>query len=165
MRSRTKKQLMNEKRTAALLERAKVGHLATVGPDGAPYVVPVQFAINGETLYFHSAAEGQKLENLLRDARICFEVYEDFGLSYALDCEYACAVNTKYESAVIFGKARLVEKQEEKERALRYIVRKYAPEIADKPFLRQIYLRTAVVAVEIESCTGKAFCGKEGASL
>ena len=163
MRSRTKKQLMDEERTAELLMRAKIGHLATLNENGAPYVVPVQFAVMEGKLYFHSAMEGQKLQNILRDGRVCFEICEEMGLLYDPDSESACAVNTKYESAVIFGTGQLIERQEEKERALRCIVGKYAPELAGKPFRPQSFANTAVVAVEIGACTGKAFRGREEA--
>ena len=35
----------------ARFEEASVAHLATVGADGAPHIVPVTFALNGDTLY------------------------------------------------------------------------------------------------------------------
>jgi PPOX class probable F420-dependent enzyme len=34
------------------LESHRVGHLATAGTDGAPHVVPVCYALDGEALYF-----------------------------------------------------------------------------------------------------------------
>ena len=35
----------------AFLEQQRVGHLATVAPDGAPHVVPVCYALVGEAVY------------------------------------------------------------------------------------------------------------------
>lgn len=160
MRERTKKQLMRPEQTIALLERAKTGHLGTIRKSGAPYVVPVQFVLLDGKIYFHGAAEGEKLENMLRDNRVCFEVCQEFGLSYSKDAEQACAVNTKYESAVVFGEARIIEDKSEKERALRSLVEKYVPEFANKEFNAQSLARTAVIAIEKLEYTGKEFRGR-----
>ncbi len=35
----------------ARFEEALVGYLATVGADGAPHLVPITFALNGDTIY------------------------------------------------------------------------------------------------------------------
>lgn len=40
MRTRTKKQLMDREKTMALLQRAQIGHLATVDQDGATLCCP-----------------------------------------------------------------------------------------------------------------------------
>ena len=122
MRTRTKKQLMDREKTMALLQRAQIGHLATVDQDGAPYVVPLQFVALEDVIYLHGAAEGEKFENMMRDGRMCLEVCQDFGLCYDENSAYACAVNAKYESAVVRGRARFVEDPAEKEKALRCLI-------------------------------------------
>ncbi len=160
MRERTKKQLMQPEQTLALLKRAKTGHLGTTRQDGAPYVVPVQFVLLGGKIYLHGAREGEKLENLLRDGRVCFEVCQEFGLSYTKDAQQACAVNTKYESAIVFGEAKVIEDAGERERALRGLVEKYVPEFAKKEFSAQALARTAVIAIENLEYTGKEFRGR-----
>lgn len=160
MRERTKKQLMRPEQTLALLARAKTGHLGTVRESGAPYVVPVQFVLLDGKIYLHGAAEGEKLENMLRDKRVCFEVCQEFGLSYSKDAGQACAVNTKYESAIAFGEARVVQEQEERLRALRALVEKYVPEFSQKGFSEQSLGRTAVIAIENLEYTGKEFRGR-----
>ena len=154
MRERTKRQLMQPAQTMALLERAKTGHLGTIRQNGAPFVM-----LDGR-IYIHGAEEGEKLENMLRDRRVCFEVCQEFGLSYAKDSQQACAVNTKYESAVVFGEARAVEDEGEQERALRSLVAKYVPEFAAKEFGTQTFARTAVVAIENLEYTGKEVRGR-----
>ena len=160
MRERTKKQMMRPKQTLELLERAKTGHLGTIRQNGAPYVVPVQFVLLDGKIYLHGAAEGEKLENMLRDGRVCLEVCQEFGLSYDKNAGQACAVNTKYESAVVFGEARVIEDAGERERALRSLVEKYVPEFAAKEFGAQTLARTAVVAIENLEYTGKEFRGR-----
>jgi PPOX class probable F420-dependent enzyme len=38
--------------TRRFLEAHRIGHVATVGPDGAPHVMPVCYALDDEALYF-----------------------------------------------------------------------------------------------------------------
>jgi PPOX class probable F420-dependent enzyme len=48
------------------LAEAVVGTLATVGADGRPHVVPVCFALSGDTLYFAVDAKPKRTQNLKR---------------------------------------------------------------------------------------------------
>jgi PPOX class probable F420-dependent enzyme len=42
---------MNAAAARALFATARVAHLATVGADGRPHLVPIAFALDGDTLY------------------------------------------------------------------------------------------------------------------
>jgi nitroimidazol reductase NimA-like FMN-containing flavoprotein (pyridoxamine 5'-phosphate oxidase superfamily) len=41
--------------------------------DNRPYVVPLSFGYENNTLYFHSASEGKKVEILKKNSNVCFE--------------------------------------------------------------------------------------------
>jgi len=56
----------------AILARAEYGTLATVNEDGYPYAVPMNFVYFGGNVYFHCALEGQKLDNIANEPRVCF---------------------------------------------------------------------------------------------
>ena len=56
-----------------LLNRAPVGRVATVSTDGTPYVVPVNFAFEGDRIYFHCALEGMKLDYISANPKVGFE--------------------------------------------------------------------------------------------
>jgi PPOX class probable F420-dependent enzyme len=43
--------------TRRFLEAHRVGHVATAGPDGAPHVMPVCYALDDEALYFVADAK------------------------------------------------------------------------------------------------------------
>ena len=47
-----------------LLEQGEYGVLSTVGPESQPYGVPVSFCVIGDSIYFHSAVEGHKIDAL-----------------------------------------------------------------------------------------------------
>ncbi len=103
-----------------LLARCRVGRLATVGVDGYPYITPVNYAYFKESIYFHCAHKGEKLDNIARDNRVCFEV--DIPLSYfdlAFDpSRPPCQVHQFYHCVIIRGKAEIVEDIKEKAAAL-----------------------------------------------
>lgn len=49
-----------------LLEEARVARLATAGADGMPHVVPITFALEGDTLYFAVDAKPKRTTGLKR---------------------------------------------------------------------------------------------------
>ncbi|WP_159944885.1 MULTISPECIES: PPOX class F420-dependent oxidoreductase [unclassified Nocardiopsis] len=54
----------------AVLRKPALGHVATLGPDGAPQSSPVWIDWDGEFLRFSQTTTRQKLRNLERDGRI-----------------------------------------------------------------------------------------------
>lgn len=83
-----------------VLNRCHIGRLGTIGEDGYPMVKPLNFAYHEETLnppsstygkggmggfavgkiYFHTAKQGEKIDDIKRDNRVCFEV--DLPIAY-----------------------------------------------------------------------------------
>ncbi len=110
-----------------ILNTTAIGRLATQGTDGYPYITPVNFVLLGESIYFHSATEGEKLLNIQADARVCFEV--DVPLAY-LEMGFnaepeACRVHQLYHCVIIRGLARIVPDGDLKTAALNALVAKH----------------------------------------
>ena len=57
-----------------ILAQGIYGVLSCHCDDGLPYGVPLSYALSGNALYFHCALQGQKLDNLAHDDRVCFTV-------------------------------------------------------------------------------------------
>ena len=155
-------EITKRKTIEAILGRCTIGRMATIGKDGYPYITPVNYVYLNDTIYFHCASTGEKLENINRDSRVCFEV--DIPLAY-LDLDYygelpeACMVHQFYHSVIMRGKAERVTSLEEKLRALNGLVkshepagREFIPIASDTPAVKLC----EVVAVRIESITGKS---------
>ena len=113
-----------------ILDSADIGRLATVGRDGYPYITPVNFVRLKESLYFHCAPKGEKLDNLARDARVCFEV--DVPLAYfniGFDpTRPVCHLHQLYHCVILRGQAATVEDEALKLEALNALVRKHEPD-------------------------------------
>src|SRR5262249_12435132 len=68
-----------KKAHADLIEWERIGRVATAGPTGMPHVVPVCHILLDGKIYFASAIEGRKMDNLAANPRISivFEHYTD----------------------------------------------------------------------------------------
>ncbi len=133
----------------SIVRSASVCRLAMTD-NNRPYIVPLCFGYQDNTLYFHSTREGKKLDILRKNENVCFE--------FDVDCEVvpgenACQWSMKYRSVIGFGKASFINDPNSKRRALDTIMRQYS----NRPF---DYTDAAVdaieiIKVEVESMTGK----------
>ena len=110
-----------------ILASTNIGRLATVDAEGYPYITPVNFVFHDGCVYFHCAPEGEKLDNLIRDPRVCFEV--DVPLAY-LQADFnpernPCRTHQLYHCVIIRGAARVVPDGELKTNVLNTLVAKH----------------------------------------
>lgn len=136
-----------------VLREAEYGTLAMVDPDGnAPYGVPVSFVFCGGAIWIHSANAGRKFRILEKSPIVHFSAARNVRAAFT---KYFTSF---YESAMVFGKIRLVTDEAEKREALRELCRKYLPEkmdVADEHISNSI-ARTAIFRLDPEHITGKA---------
>lgn len=146
---RNKKRQLDDLYIAKILGDGEYGFLATVGENGYPYSVPLNYVYVDNSIYFHSATEGQKLDNIKFNDKVSFSVVgktkvipENFG--------------TLYESVIVFGKASLVS-GEEKRQALIGIMNKYSAGFENKglQYIDRAIDMTKIVKIEIEHATAK----------
>lgn len=142
-----------------ILEASRIGRLATIGEDGFPYITPVNFAVFDGNIVFHSAPEGEKLDNIARNPRVCFEV--DIPLSY-LGLAFgptasACGLHQFHRCAIIRGTASIVQDNRRKVEALNALVAKHEPGVPFDPVTEDMPQARACVVVEVRpmSITGK----------
>ena len=153
MQGRMKQHQLNKMEIESFLAEQKVGRLATLNPDGSPYVTPVHFVYTGNCIYIHGLCKGQKIDNIKRRTQVCFETDEMSAL--ILD-EKPCDVNTAYRSVIISGEAELAD-EEEKMCALKGIVSKYTPHLSGIDFPENMLRATAVIKISIREITGKYY--------
>jgi hypothetical protein len=140
-----------------------IGRLATIGADGYPYVTPVNFVFHEGNIYFHCAPKGEKLDNLLRDGRVCFEV--DMPLAY-IGREFnpegeTCNLHQFYHCVIIRGTATVVTDDVLKTAALNALVEKHEPGVDIPPVTMEMegYRRCTVVEVKPLSISAKSDLG------
>ena len=142
---------MNDSEVDALLSRMDMGAISTIGEDGFPYTVPVNFVAIDGRVYIHGRRLGEKVDNMKNDPRVCFTVWDRKGYE---DCGVAaCDTTTVYESVVIRGKVSFIDDPDEKARVLQAIVDKIVPDKKDMD-LKKVP-PTLVYMIEPVSVTGK----------
>ena len=115
-----------------------------------PYVVPLCFGYKDNTLYFHCAGQGKKLDILRKNNNVCFEVDVDCEIVKA---DKACDWGMKYKSVIGFGKAEFIEDVESKRKAFDVIMQQYSEGAFEYP--ANAIENIVVIKVEVESMTGK----------
>ena len=133
-----------------ILHKAAYGVLALVDGNNQAYAVPLSFVYFREALYFHSAAEGLKLDLVRQNPHAAFCVV---GATAVLPEHFT----TNYESVIALGKTVEVT-AEEKEAALEAFIEKYASDFKEKglAYIEKAGSVTTVLKLCIEQCTGKA---------
>jgi hypothetical protein len=97
-----------------ILDEGFVCHVGFVS-DGQPFVIPTAYGRVGDTLYLHGAKASRMLKALAAGSEVCVTVTLVDGLVLARSA-FHHSIN--YRSVVVFGRARQVESEDEKNAAL-----------------------------------------------
>ena len=155
---RNDKEIKDRKIINKILDSCSIGYLGTVAPDGTPMVKPVNFVRVDNAIYFHTAKEGEKIEHVRRDNRVCFTVAQP--MAYVKAGRKACKAGYLYRSAIVKGRAYLIDDNVEKLTALNALMAKHQPDSKSDPIDPAQLAKTGIVRIDIESITGKEDLGK-----
>ena len=133
-----------------VLRKCEYGTLSTVDEEGYPYGVPLSYVYANDSIYFHSALEGHKLENIKKNDKVSFSVV---GQTDVLPDKFS----TKYESVIIFGRAKEVF-DDEKTSAFLELINKYSTDYIEKGkiYIKNASDKTKVIKISIDHISGKA---------
>ena len=134
-----------------ILRDGDYGVLALSGDDGYGYAVPINYAVDGNKIYFHSAKVGHKIDAVARNEKVSFCVVDKHEV-------IAEEFTTYFSSAIAFGRIKIVEDAAEKRHALELLANKFSStaslERREKELSR--VNAVAILVLEIEHLTGKA---------
>ncbi len=150
---RVKQKVEDKRAIHGLLAQAEVGRLATSGPDG-PMIKPVNFIHIDNAIYFHSAMEGEKIDHIKANPKVCFEV--EGKMEYIPAKAKPCKASYRYESIIISGSATIVDDQATRMDALNGLMEKYQPEGGYNKVTPQMAETTAVIEIAIKTMTMKS---------
>lgn len=135
------------------------GFLCHIGfiVEGQPYVIPTSYGREGDKIYLHGASTSRMMVNLAEGVPVCVTVTHFDGLVLARSAFHH---SMNYRSAVVFGKAHLVE-GEEKVHGLKVVsdqILKGRWEESRGP--KEIELKaTTVLCMEIDTASAKIRTG------
>ena len=136
-----------------ILREGDFGVLALSGDDGYPYAVPINYAVEGNKIYFHSAKVGHKLDAIKNNDKVSFCVVDRHEV-------IAEEFTTYFSSAIAFGRIRIVEDNDDpdKRRGLELLADKYSSTASAERRAKELSRLSALVVpvMTIEHLTGKA---------
>jgi nitroimidazol reductase NimA-like FMN-containing flavoprotein (pyridoxamine 5'-phosphate oxidase superfamily) len=132
-----------------LLTKCEYGVLSTVGNDGQPYGVPLNYTYKDNCIYFHCALKGHKIDNIDDNPKVSFCTV---GNTEVLPSEFS----TNYVSAVAFGVASEVQGTERYD-ALVLLLEKFSPGFIEegKKYIEKLDKVTKVIKIQIQHISGK----------
>lgn len=147
---RRKKQKLTPGECAAILARGSSGVLAVAGDDGYPYAVPLSYVHHDNSLYFHCAKTGHKLDAIAQNSKASFCVIDK---DHVVPEEYT----TYFRSVIAFGQARVLEDEAEKRAAMELLAARYSPdhEQGRRQEIDREFALLCMIELKIEHLSGK----------
>ena len=134
-----------------MLRRGSSGVLALLGDDDYPYAVPMSYVYADGKIYFHSAAEGHKVDAVAGHPKASFCVIDQ---DQVVPQEYT----TYFRSVIAFGKIRVISDEREKRSAIESLSGKYAPHMPRERTRQAIdneWAQLCILELNIEHLSGK----------
>ena len=148
---RRKDRQLPQEEAWTLLEKGGHGVLSVTGDGGWPYGVPMNFITLDGCLYLHCAREGHKLDSIARDDRVCFTVVTKAQ-------PVPAHITTLYESVIVFGRASLVEEEDQRLAVLDQLISdlgQVSPELKAR-YIQAKQAKTGLIRIQPVQVTGKA---------
>ena len=146
---RKEKEITDKTAMESIILRSSVCRLA-LSEEDRPYIVPLCFGYEDDTLYFHSAREGRKLDILRKNNKVCFEFDIDHEI---VESDDACGWCMKFQSVIGAGKGSIIDDIESKRKALNIIMQNYSRNSYEYP--DKTVKKTVIIKDKIEQMTGK----------
>ena len=137
-----------------IIRKCQFCNIAMVDEENKPYVIPMNFGYQDDTLYLHGSPAGRKNDILSMHPDVCLSFSTDHELRYVNE-EVACSWSMRYRSVLVFGKVEFLKDIEEKTRALNIIMGHYSDRefTFSTPAVREVQ----VYKVVIERMEGRAY--------
>lgn len=147
---RKDKQVINRSEIDAIIRKSKVCRIA-MAYQHSPYLVPVCFGYDGNSIFIHTAITGEKIQYFEKNNQICFEFESDVRV--IPDDKNPCKWTMSYKTVIGFGTITELNLVNEKIYGLNQIYKQYAGHDWDFQGISLEKLR--VWKIDIQRMTGK----------
>jgi nitroimidazol reductase NimA-like FMN-containing flavoprotein (pyridoxamine 5'-phosphate oxidase superfamily) len=122
-----------------------------------PYVLPMNFALDGNSVIMHSAQSGRMWETLKRNPNVCINWIIGEDLAWQ-DVKVGCSYRVKSKSVLVEGKVEFVDDFDEKTRCMNLMMGHYSDRefMFSKPAVENV----GIIKVAIEKISAKEFGSK-----
>ncbi|MBN1987746.1 MAG: pyridoxamine 5'-phosphate oxidase family protein [Prolixibacteraceae bacterium] len=139
-----------------IMTSCKTCYLA-MAEDNLPYVLPMNFALDGDSVILHSAQSGRMWEILQKNPNVCINWTLGEELKWQ-DVRVGCSYRVKSKSVLVEGEALIIDDYDEKYRLLEVLMRQYSDRKFkfNKPAVKNV----GIIKVKIKKLTAKEFGAK-----
>jgi len=153
---REDREITDKKVMLDIISRAQVCYLG-MSKDNMPYVIPINFGYYENTIYFHCALEGEKIDVLKNNPHVCMVFNVDNKLiNNIVQDDWTMY----YKSVIAYGKVEFIMDIAERQNAINIMFHHYGGK--DYPLPEPVLAKTMFMKVEINSMMGKGNIPKDG---
>lgn len=147
---RRKDLALSQEATLALIDAKDYAVLSLTDPDGRAYGVPLDYVRKEDSLYFHGAREGRKVEAMKINPWACAVILGDTAIVPE-------KFGRKYESAIIEGPIELIDDPEQKRRVMTWVGESRSPGYPEKAqsVIERMLDRVLIYKMQMEIVSGK----------
>lgn len=134
-----------------LIKKSRRGILAVNGDNGYPYAIPINYLYEEESqkIFFHGSKVGHKVDAIKNSDKVCFTVYGNEQIKEEAWAPYL-------QSAIVFGRCRLIEDEDGAMKVLKDFAMKYYPsESLVETEMKKAAKATQMFEITIEHISGK----------
>ncbi len=114
-----------------IIKSCQTCYLGVANTDGTPYVLPMNFGYEDETIYIHSGPTGELIDIVNENPKVCVTFCTEGKLVFQHP-QVACSYRMKSKSVVAWGNVEFLDDDDlvNKEKALNILMAQYS----DKEF-------------------------------
>jgi len=146
----------NREEIDKIIRACKTCYLAMSDND-FPYVLPMNFALDGNSVILHSAQSGRMWETLKKNQNVCINWIIGEDLAWQ-DVKVGCSYRVKSKSILVEGKVEFVDDFDEKTRCMQLLMEQYSDR--EFKFSKPAVENVGIIKVAIEKIAAKEFGAK-----
>lgn len=143
----------NRDKINTIIRECKTCFLA-MSENGFPYVLPMNFALDGDFVILHSAQSGRMWETLKKNQNVCINWTLGEDIKWQ-NVTVGCSYRVQSKSVLVEGKAEFIDDFNEKTRCLELLMAQYSDR--EFKFSKPAVENVGIIKVAIEKISAKEF--------
>ena len=111
---RQEKEILERDIIDKILKSSRICRLAIFDKE-YPYIIPMNYGYHNNSLYFHCATQGKKIDLLKQNNKVGFEIEQSHDI---IEDEESCKWTTKFLSIIGTGEIVIIKDKEAKKKGL-----------------------------------------------
>lgn len=150
-------QIENRDQIDAIIRSCKTCFLGLSDSNNQPYVIPMNFSLDGDYIYLHSGQFGRKWQIMKENPKACITFCAGDDLAYQ-DEDIACSWRVKSKSVITEGLIEFIDDYDEKIKALHVFMKQYSNR--EFSFSEPAVKNVGIYRMKIDAIVAKHFGAK-----